>query len=154
MAERQYLRPYVDTSVYLAAINNEYGRAEVAREILDAANHGVIQIVASTFVVAEVIRPRWETANLPEEKEKIINEVFANKQISWVEVDYPLAVEARRLARLHGLKPADAVHLASAMRGRADILLRWDYRFKVDAGITELDVCDPYWWGEATLPLT
>ena len=154
MAERQYLRPYLDASVYLAAINGEVGRAQIAREILEAASREIVTIVASTWVAAEVIRPKWATELLPDEKESVINEVFANKQIVWVEVDLPLAVEARRLARLHDLKPADAVHLASAVRGKADILLRWNHRFKVSEEITELEVCDPYWWGEATLPLT
>ena len=51
-----YVRPYLDTSAYLAAINNEKDRALVVRQILDAAEQKKIQIVASTFVVAEVIK--------------------------------------------------------------------------------------------------
>ena len=63
----QYRRPYVDTSVYLAAINDEIDRAPIAREIFEAAGRGDIAIVASTFVAAEIIRPRWEPAPLPED---------------------------------------------------------------------------------------
>jgi predicted nucleic acid-binding protein len=152
MPGRQYLRPYLDTSVYLAAINGEPGRLSIVRDILDAADRGIVRIVASTFVAAEVIRPKGEREQVPAEKELVINEVLDGRRIDWVELDLPLAVESRRLARLHNLKPADAVHLASAVRAQADILLRWNHRFRVDDGITEIEVCDPYWWGEAALP--
>jgi len=63
-----------------------------------------------------------------------------------------LAVEARHIARDHSLKPGDAVHLASAIRAKADVLLRWDDRFKGLPNISGLDICDPYWYGPAQLP--
>jgi predicted nucleic acid-binding protein len=153
MATAQYRRPYVDTSVYLAAINDEVDRAPIAREIFEAASRGDISIVASTFVAAEIIRPRWEQAPLAEDKERIIDEVLPASRIIWVELDLPLAAEARRLARRHGLKPADAVHLASALRANCDILLRWNHRFHVASDFPEIEVSDPYWWGDLTLPL-
>jgi predicted nucleic acid-binding protein len=149
----QYRRPYVDTSVYLAAINDEIDRAPIAREIFEAAGRGDIAIVASTFVAAEIIRPRWEPAPLPEDKERIIDEVLPASRIIWVELDLPLATDARRLARRHGLKPGDAVHLASALRANCDILLRWNHRFHVAGDFPEIEVSEPYWWGERTLPL-
>ncbi|HUY98609.1 MAG TPA: PIN domain-containing protein [Verrucomicrobiae bacterium] len=153
MASLEYLRPYLDTSVYLAAVNAEEGRVDTAREIFDAAERGVIQVVASTLVAAEVIRMKGQGTYLPDEKEHVIDAVFDSGRITWVEMDLPLALEARRLARLHHLHVPDAIHLASALRGHADVLLRWDPRFQARFLIDELNVCDPYWWGEPTLPL-
>ena len=46
----KYKRPYLDSSVYIAAINAESGRVDVAKQILAAADRKDVQIIASTFV--------------------------------------------------------------------------------------------------------
>jgi predicted nucleic acid-binding protein len=148
----EFKRPYLDSSVYIAAISLEAGRCDIARQILEAADHGNIQIVASTWVAAEVIKMKGETEPLSLEREVEIDSIFQNKQITWVELDLNVAVEARHVARDHGLRPGDAVHLASAIRGNADVLLRWDGRFKGLPKIAGIDICDPYWYGPTRLP--
>jgi predicted nucleic acid-binding protein len=147
-----YVRPYLDTSAYLAAINNEKDRALVVRQILDAAEQKKIQIVASTFVVAEVIKIKGEDAYLTPDKESEIDEVLKSERILWVELDLTLALEARKLARAHGLKPGDAIHLASAIRAKADVLLRYDSRFNSKNEIAGLELCDPFWPGDTPFP--
>ncbi|MFY9782377.1 MAG: type II toxin-antitoxin system VapC family toxin [Acidimicrobiales bacterium] len=148
MAEGKYKRPYLDSSVFLAAINEENERAEIVRQVLDAADKGLIQIVASTFVVTEVIRIKGESGYLTEDKESAINQILTSDKILFVELDLTLAFEARRLARVHNLKVVDAVHLASAFRAKADILFRYDNRFTTVPVLPELQLCDPYWHGD------
>jgi predicted nucleic acid-binding protein len=143
----------LDSSVYIAAINQEVDRAETARQILGAADRGDIQIVAATWVAAEVIKMKGEALPLSVEKENEIDEIFQSKRITWVELDLSVAIEARHIARDHGLRPGDAVHLASAIRGKADVLLRWDGRFNASGVINGIEVCDPYWYGTPELPL-
>jgi hypothetical protein len=48
-----------------------------------------------------------------------------------VELSASLASDARRIARQAGLKPADAIHLASAVAGRCDQLPRWGDKFRL-----------------------
>ena len=86
----EYKRPYLDSSVYIAAINNEADRVEIARQILEAADRGDIQIVAGTWVAAEVIKMKGETEPLSLEKEGKIDAIFQNKRITWVELDLSL----------------------------------------------------------------
>jgi len=143
-----FTKPYLDASVYIAAIKREAGRYEIAERILRDAAAGKLEIVASTFVIAEVIKGPTGAPMLTPEQERVIDGFFQHDFITWVELDMTVAYDARRLARLHGLKPADAVHLASAIRGRADQLLRWDDRMKVR--LTEgqkyegVVVCEPH----------
>ncbi len=146
MVTKRYKRPYLDSSVYIAAINNESGRADTVRAILSAADHTEIQIVGSTFVAAEVIRMKGEDKPLAPEKEREIDVYLRSERILWVELDFSLAIEARHAARAHGLRPADAIHLASALRAKADVLLTYDGDLTrvPDAGI---DVAEPYWDG-------
>ena len=137
-----YRKPYLDSSVYIAAIKAEEGRVDTARAILKDAENGRIRVCASTFIVVEVCKAPRARA-LTEAEEKTLADFFLHDYFEWVEVDMTVAREARSLAREHSLKPADAIHLASALRAGADCLLRWDSRFTAgaDCGIR---VCDPY----------
>jgi predicted nucleic acid-binding protein len=153
MAENEYRRPYLDTSVYIAVLKAESGRVDIARNILEDARKGVLSIVASTFVAAEVIRVKGAGEAISEDDESIIDAWVFHEFVTWVELDLTLALEARKLARDHGLKPADAVHLASAIRGGADILMRWNGRFRVEDGeLGGMRVCEPHWFGQQQLP--
>jgi len=148
----RYGRPYLDSSVYIAAIKDEENRALVVRQILEAAEKREIQIVASTFVAAEVIRMKGESLPLSSEKESEIDDLLKSERILWVELDLTVALEARKLARVHGLKPADAVHLASAIRAKADVLFRYDDRFASANEVAGLALCEPFWFGDASFP--
>lgn len=150
MVGDSYKRPYLDSSVYIAAINGEAGRASTAKAILAAADRGDIAVVGSTWVVAEVIRMKGEAAPLSLEKEKEIDAILRSEKVTWYEVDFSLAAEARHLARQYGLKPGDAVHLATALRARADTLLAWDKDLSSlqMAGVPALE---PYWYGAPEL---
>jgi predicted nucleic acid-binding protein len=102
-------------------------------------------------VIAEVIRAKGQPA-LSLADEQLVDEYVMRPEMVWVELDVSLALEARRLARAHNLKPADAVHLASAIRGGADVLFRWDDRFITGGGNIEgIDVSEPYWTGQLKL---
>lgn len=152
MPPAKYLRVYLDSSVYIAAINGEEDRAETVRQILDAAEKQQIIVIASTFLVTEVIKIKGEEAPISRETEAAIDKVLMSERLLMVELDLTLALEARKLAREHGLKPGDSIHLATAIRHKADVLLRYDDRFKSRTEIAGLELCDPYWWGDAALP--
>lgn len=151
MIIKTYTRPYLDSSVYIAAIRDEKNRGAIVRQVLDAAEKEQIQIVASTFVAAEVIRMKGESAPLSPDRESKIEAILRSDRILWVELDLTLALEARKLSRTHGLKPGDAVHLASAMRAKADVLFRYDDRFSAKDEIAGLALCEPFWFGDVPL---
>lgn len=146
-----YERIYLDTSVYLALIKGEEGRVDTARDILEDARRGALTVVASTFVAAEIIRSKGSGSPLRRADEAKIDRYLFHQFITWVELDLLLAMDARRLAGNVGLQPADAVHLASAVRGECEYLFRWDDRFK--QGTYEgVVVRDPFWDGQPCLP--
>ena len=151
MIQKHFKRPYLDSSVYIAAINSEPTRVRIVKAILEAADRSEIQLVASTFVVAEVIRRRGEEHTLSVDHEAEIDSILRSDRILWVELDFSLAIQARKLARLHNLRPGDAIHLASAIRGKADVLLRYDSGFNTTSTLDGIEICDPYWYGPATL---
>lgn len=123
-----YRRPYLDTSVHVADIQNESGR-KVSAQILRAAERGELTIVASTLVIAELVHASGRPALVTPEQDEAIERRFLNGWTELVELDVNIAIRARRMARDHGLKPADAVHIATALQADADVFLSWDDHF-------------------------
>lgn len=142
----QFERPYLDSSVYISAIKGEGaepGRGELSARILDLGQRGECIVVGSVFVYAEVIKDRGQP-RLTEEQEEKIDRFLGQEFITWVEVDFPLAKKARGLARDLGLKPVDAVHLATAIRAGCDQLLAWDSDFEVGATVEGVLLTEPH----------
>jgi predicted nucleic acid-binding protein len=134
---KRFARPYLDSSVYIAAIKgegHEPGKGELSSQILQLAQLGFFRVFASTFVLTEVIRSKG-CPPLSAGEESVIDAYLDRDFITWVELDVPLARHARDLARRYSLKPVDAVHLGSAIRVGADQLLAWDGDFPFGASV-------------------
>ena len=118
-----YKQPYLESSVFIALIKgeivDEIDRADIAQHILDDAEIERWPIFTSTFTFAEVIKDRRRPM-LTAEEEKRIGDYFKHKYIKPVILDREVGESARRLARIHNLRPPDAVHLASAIKAKAD----------------------------------
>lgn len=152
-----FKRPYLDASVYISVIkgpnsDEPLGHPELARQLFDEASAGKFRITASTWLAVEVHKkgkgPVQSDADLA-----TIDSFLLAPYIDWVELDLPLALEARRLARKYGLGCGDATHLATAIRAGCDELLRWDGPWL--AGIYEgVEVLDPYPVANPTLPFS
>jgi predicted nucleic acid-binding protein len=126
-----YLKPYLDSSVYIAWLNREVvdgvDRHAVARHILDAAAAGQYQIYCSALTLVEVnkiLNPA--AAPMPVAEDDALLRYFENDFFEFIPVDRGIAEAAHRLCRRNAIKPADAIHLASALRAHCDVLLSWD----------------------------
>lgn len=118
-------RIYWDACVWIALIKQEtvtlkdstvekrYARC---REIIDMAEKGSVEIVTSAFTIAEVCKS-------PDVKDSGVENLatyFDKSYILLVPVDKTVAVKAQGMqtSGLAGLKPPDAIHLASAYRAQ------------------------------------
>jgi len=113
-------------------------RGAVCRPVLDAAERGVIEIVVSAIALVEVLA-RNRTGGIDDQK---VRDFFDNDYILLVNVDKQLGDFARRLmlAGHSGLKPLDAIHLATACIANADEFHTFDDRLlALDCAIDGLD---------------
>ncbi len=151
----QYERPYLDSSVFVAWINNEVvrgiDRRAVADHILNLAERGAFRIHTSTLTLAEVHKLRG-TSPLASRSDEAILAYFEHDFIQLVDVDRSIGEEANRLCRAHGIYPNDAIHLACALRAGCDVLLAWDDRF-VKARHPSIRIEEPQMIGQAEMPL-
>ena len=109
-------------------------------------------VAASTLIYAEVCG-HWEVraAGDPVAVDQKISAFFEHGFIRWVDVDLVIAREARRLSRAYHLRGADAIHLASAIRGSCDVLMTWNKNdFPIGQNIKGVDVREPFLFGQAS----
>lgn len=113
---------YWDSCVFLAAIEGEAERVPTIEQMLAECDEGKHSILTSHLSVTEVCFAKSEKSGkcLSESTEEKINKLWdAESPVKTVEVHEIVALNARQLIREvipkgFGLKPADAIHLATA----------------------------------------
>ena len=126
-------RRYWDSDVFLAWLNREPGRTQICDSILEDAKRGRCEVLTSTVTFTEVYYVKPSTI-LKEAQIAAIKDLFAHSWIVPVFLDRLTAELARDLlfefGKSEGLKPKDAIHLASAMRaavlGKSEVFETWD----------------------------
>jgi predicted nucleic acid-binding protein len=101
-------------------------RGAMCRHVLQAAEKGVIEIVVSALCLVEVLA-RNRTSGMDDQK---VRDFFDNDCILLVNLDKQVGDLARglMLAGHAGLKPPDAVHLATACVANVDEFHTFDQR--------------------------
>ena len=149
-------RVYWDACAWISYINKEmpsaqneikHPRFEMCRDTLKRAEKGEIEIVTSAFTLAEVCKRASDSSS------PVINlaAFFDQKYILLIPVDKQIGMKAQslQLAGLAGLKPPDAIHLASALVANVPVfhtfdknLLRMDKKFALGDG-SEMAIVKP-----------
>jgi predicted nucleic acid-binding protein len=117
---------YWDSCVFIDLIEKTPARYPVLEEIVASAERGEVRIVTSAIALAEVSRLNNLSGVLPEWKEKLIVQFFENDYIALRAVDRAIAEIARPIIRGHGLKTADAIHIATALQAKVQVLHTYD----------------------------
>ena len=148
---------YWDACTWIAYINQEKAvrirdglienRFAKCLEILDRANNKKLELVTSAFTLAEVCKSP-EVRDSPVEN---LSAFFERSYIVVVPVDMSIGRHAQHMqaSGLVGLKPADTIHLASAVRAKVSELHTFDSAIlKLDGLIMGADgkplkICKP-----------
>lgn len=116
---------YWDTDAFLGWLQNEAGKVELCAGTLDRAERGEVLIVSSALTIAEVL---WRKAapKITKDKAAILHKFFRRSFIRIRGVSRAIAEEAQMVVWDHGIKPKDAVHVATAIDAKAAILETFD----------------------------
>ncbi len=121
-------------------------------KLLLAAERGAVRLVASRLLPAEVVGARREDS---EQVAAIgITERYLDRlSVLWVEVDALVDEQARDLARTYGLRGADAVHVATALRARCRYFVTREGRIlDMPPRIGDCEITEPRpLWSQQTL---
>ena len=126
-------RVYWDACAWISYINKEMPsqqneikqpRFEMCRETLKRAENGDIEVVTSAFTLAEVCKRATDLSS------PVVNlaSFFDQKYILLIPVDKQIGMRAQnlQLAGIAGLKPPDAIHLASALVANVPVFHTFD----------------------------
>ncbi len=115
---------YLDTSVFIALIQNEAGRVAACKDAMQDAIEEKTKALTSALAIAEVVK--GEAGMIPEAAEPAIESFFSSLWLRVAAVDQRVAVRAREVSRLYGLKPPDAIHVATAILYGASRIFTYD----------------------------
>ena len=142
-------RRYWDSCNWISLIaEDEVERADICERILKDAAGGNGTIITSAFTLAEVIKKKGEPV-LSESDELIIIRFFEQRYLVVHDVTRAVAGQARGLSRRYGLKPPDAVHLATALLANADFFETWNINDfgHIASGDLTIEIREPQWVG-------
>lgn len=127
-------RRYWDSNCFLAVLMAEPGRVEVCRTVLSEAAAGRTVIVTSALAIAECLKIRGQPPIPPAVKSQVLD-FFKNDFIHVRNVTRHIAEASRELVWDHGIDPKDAIHVATALDARLDLMNAYDDRLLKKSGL-------------------
>ncbi|MGA8143649.1 MAG: PIN domain-containing protein [Candidatus Acidiferrales bacterium] len=122
---------YWDSTVFLCFLKkHEVERRSICEDILRHARDGKLSLYTSSFTITEVIKPlrRESTGPRPLSSDEVadIQGMFQWPWLKKIDLDQRVAQNAVNLGITYALTPADAIHAASAIVAKVDVLQQWE----------------------------
>ncbi len=116
---------YWDTDAFLGWLQEEPDKVELCGGPLGRAKAGEVMIYTSTLTLAEVI---WKKGGppIPQEKAEIVRKFFRRSHFRIRNVTRRIAESAQDLVWNNGIKPKDAIHVATALDAGVPTLETFD----------------------------
>jgi len=116
---------YWDSDAYLGWLQSEPGKAELCEGTLQRADLGEVLIVTSALTIAEVLWMR-NAPPIPQDKAEIVRRFFRRSSMRIRNVTRKIAEDAQDLVWNSGIKPKDAIHVATALEANVAALETFD----------------------------
>lgn len=118
----------LDASSLLGVVQGEQEFA-CLKSLLAAVDRGEVLLVESTAILTEVLPRHWRDTEVHSRARSSVRALLESPTTQLVDVSTVVARKAGELRSEHGLKTWDAVHLATAVIARVDVLFVRDSRF-------------------------
>ena len=118
---------YWDSNMFISLLNGEnQDRVKIIRDLLQLNKNGALRIATSTFTIAEV-RPHANDRGLPIDEFETALQLFESDRLELWTVTEKIAAEAARIGFENpSVTPTDAIHIATAIAAKADVLFTFD----------------------------
>jgi predicted nucleic acid-binding protein len=114
-----------DSCIFIDGLRQTAGRFPQISALEQEAKGGHLIIFTSTLAIAEVCKTK-DYGDLTEDEHRQIKAYFRHKFVKVIQVDRIIARNAAEIVRDHSLKPPDAIHVATAIRCRCQVLYTYD----------------------------
>lgn len=153
---------YWDSCAYLDFLRGGHPNQAHLRAVLRDWESGKVTMVTSTLTIAEVLYVPGilPAVRLNESRREDLIGLFrptGDRNLTLVELTRPIAEAARDLCWSHGIRPKDAVHVASALATNCPVLHTHDERLQKKTrqvgGDPTLEITQPTWTWQADMEL-
>lgn len=141
-----FRRPYLDAQSWITALSGEGPYARDLAEWLAAADRGELQIITSVLMPVEVLGGPHDART--QEGAERAEQAMRRSSVQQVNVTRIIVADARQLRIDHGLRTLDAMHVATAGFGRADVLLTNDDKIHRVGSFKGMPIRRPDWPGD------
>lgn len=124
---------YWDSVCFLAYFQEEVDRVGSCQATLERAEAGDILIVTSTLTLAECLWLR-NAPPIPKDRADIVRKFFRRSTIRLRNVTRFISEEAQTLVWDYGIKPKDAIHVATAIEAKVPTFETFDDGLIVKSG--------------------
>ena len=118
----------LDASSLLGVIQGEEEFA-CLKSLLAAVDRGAIKLVESTAILAEVLPQHARDTGVHIRAREGVRSLLESPETHLVDVNTLVARKAGALRAEHGLKTWDAIHLATAVLAKVDVLIVRDWKW-------------------------
>jgi predicted nucleic acid-binding protein len=105
---------YWDSDAFLGWLQAEPGKAELCAGTLKRADQGEVLILTSALTIAEVLWMRGAPM-IPQDKADIVRKFFRRSYLRVRNVTRTVSESAQDLVWTQGIRPKDAIHVATAL---------------------------------------
>ena len=116
---------YWDGDAFLGWLQAEPGKSDLCAGTLKRAEQGEVVIFTSALTIAEVLWMRGAPM-IPLEKAEILRKFFRRSYFRIRNVTRKISEDAQDLVWNHGVRPKDAIHVATALDARVAALETFD----------------------------
>lgn len=145
---------YWDSDCFLGWLLAESDKETSCREVLQAAEDGKVLILTSALTIAEVLAMRGATP-IPATERARVEAFFRNDYIVVRNITRRVAEMAREYVWDHGVRPKDALHVATAIDANLELLNTFDRKLLTKSGLLGNNrlVIEKPRWSEPKLPM-
>lgn len=118
-------RRYWDSDCFLGWLQAEDGKVEPCRQVLNLAAKGDIEIITSALTLAEVLNLQGHEPISSDRRQQVVD-FFRLSYIAPMSITRRVAEDSRELVWDHGIKPKDALHVATALSAKVDVFNTFD----------------------------
>lgn len=118
----------LDASSLLGVVQGEEEFA-CLKSLLAAVDRGAIKLVESTAILTEVLPQHTRDTEIHKRAREGVRALLESPDTQLVDVNTAVARKAGDLRTKFGLKTWDAIHLATAVLTRVDVLIVRDHKF-------------------------
>ena len=125
---------YWDSATFLAYFQQEDGRVDKCRGTLDRAEAGDVCIVTSALTIAECLWLRGSVP-IPKNRAQVVRLFFRHSYLRVRNVTRKTSELAQDLVWDHGVRPKDAIHVATALEARVPVIETFDQLLIAKTGL-------------------